>query len=85
MKSEFERFQIMFNDLFWFTDRCLDHVPPEILDWIPELGDRVHYGDRVLLASIRNLYIHIIYQRVRLGPQSQGLRGRHPDPPGWRS
>ena len=60
MKSEFERFQIMFNDLFWFTDRCLDRIPPDKLDWVPELGERVQYGDRVLIASIRNLYIHII-------------------------
>lgn len=57
---EFERFLILFDRLYAFTETCLKLTPLDKQEWQPVSNDSVRFGDRVSSVTIKGLYVHMI-------------------------
>jgi uncharacterized damage-inducible protein DinB len=60
VKSEKERFVIFYDRLVTFTHRCVDQLPPEMLNWQPPAGADISFGERVEDVTVESLYLHLV-------------------------
>jgi uncharacterized damage-inducible protein DinB len=57
--SEFDRFMILFDRLYDFTETYILKTPEDKYDWKPVDGPGVSFGDRLDDVTIKSLHIHL--------------------------
>ena len=57
--SEFDRFMILFDRLYDFTETYVYKTPEDKYDWKPVEGPGVSFGDRLDDVTIKSLHIHL--------------------------
>jgi len=59
MTTEQERFLVMFDGLVVLANDWIAATPADKLDWAPEGGDDIKFGDRISDVTIKNIYGHV--------------------------
>jgi len=57
--NEFDRYLVLQDCLYNATNQWLKQTPEDKLEWAPIDNPNVRFGDRVLVVTIKSLYIHV--------------------------
>lgn len=59
MRSEFNRFVVLFEQLSQYTQAWLEKIPADKFDWVPIDNSSIKFGERVSKVTFRSLMTHL--------------------------